>query len=183
MGNISVFYDSKKGVLKGDNVKHSTTSLLQSSYIYQQKIEEENLGKVIYEVEFHDNGVKEGDIGGLFFGISNIYPGTIGKEFYMTKGHKHLKSDTGEYYWGLKGTGKLLMVNMDGTYELEDVFEGSLHYIPGNTAHRLINVGEIKLSVGACWQSESEHDYDACYFPIRLIKKGDGEIGYVNYSS
>lgn len=182
MKNINIFYNSKKGKLEGEKIKYSTTSLLQSSYIYQQKDNLNNLEKIIYEVEFHDNDVTEGDSGGLFFGISSIYPGKVGKEFHMTKGHKHKKNDTGEYYWGLRGIGKLLMVFENNTYEIQDVFEGSLHYIPGKTAHRLINVSKNKLSVGACWQSESKHDYD-CYFPIRVIENGDGEIEYVNCST
>ena len=33
---------------------------------------------------------------------------------------------------------------------------GSVHYIPGNTAHRLINTGEEILSVSTCWQSVSD---------------------------
>lgn len=34
---------------------------------------------------------EKGDLDGLFFGISNIYPGKVGKEFHMTKDHKHKK--------------------------------------------------------------------------------------------
>lgn len=43
--------------------------------------------------------VADGTPGGLFFGASTIYPGKVGIEFYMTKGHFHLQSDRAEFYW------------------------------------------------------------------------------------
>lgn len=113
----------------------------------------------IYYVEMQDNGIKEGEEGGLFWGISHIYPGKIGQEYFMTRGHVHQALNTGEYYVGLAGTGLLLLIDLQGSARIERVTPGSLHYIPGNTAHRLINTGDTMLSVGACWQSNSGHDY------------------------
>lgn len=74
------------------------------------------------------------------------------------------------------------MISENNTYEIQDIFEGSLHYISGKTAHGLINMSKNKLSVGACWQSELEYDY-ICYFPIRVTENGDDEIEYVNCST
>ena len=54
---------------------------------------------------------------------------------------------------------------------------GSLHYIPGNVGHRLINVSDSILSVGACWPSDAGHDYRSIVergFPVR-VKKADGK--------
>ncbi|MGX7139240.1 glucose-6-phosphate isomerase family protein [Enterococcus silesiacus] len=162
--------------LEGVAVKSSQTRL--ESYVdhYLHGNQEPDLTKIIYEVEYHDNGLVEGCKGGLFLGISHVMPGTVGNEFYMTKGHIHREKDTGEYYWGMKGKGLLLIVFKDNTYKLEDVTEGSIHYIPGNTSHRLINTGTEKLSVGACWLSESGHDYVNCHFPVRVFKKGEKTI-------
>lgn len=159
--------------LDGDAVKHSQTRLGNYIEYYQHSNQELNFSKVIYEVEYHDNGLVEGTKGGLFFGISHVIPGTVGNEFYMTKGHIHCEKDTGEYYWGMKGKGLLLIVFGDGTYLLEEVSKGSIHYILGKTSHRLINIGAEKLSVGACWLTESGHDYVNCYFPVRVFKKGE----------
>jgi glucose-6-phosphate isomerase len=40
------------------------------------------------------------------------------------------------------------------------MFPGSLHYIKGNTSHRVANTGESVLSFGACWPSDAGHDYN-----------------------
>jgi glucose-6-phosphate isomerase len=56
--------------------------------------------------------------------------------------------------FGLEGHGLLMMTENSETI-LEEVRPGSVHYIPGNKAHRLINTGSKELSVSACWQTES----------------------------
>ena len=42
----------------------------------------------------------------------------------------------------------------------EKMVPGSIHYIPGCTAHRTANTGKGTLSFGACWPSDAGHDYD-----------------------
>jgi glucose-6-phosphate isomerase, archaeal len=115
---------------------------------------------IAYEVQMHA-AVPDNTEGGLFFGISHLNPGTVDNEFFMTRGHYHSKSDRGEYYWGIEGFGLLLLMTRDRAYRTEEVRPGSLHYIPGHTAHRLINTGPVRLSVGACWPSDAGHDYDS----------------------
>lgn len=166
--------------LEGEAVKYSQTTLESYLNYYQNGKQTTDRSKVIYEVEYHDNGLNEGQKGGLFFGISHVMPGSVGQEFYMTKGHLHQEKDTDEYYWGISGQGLLLLVFADGTYELEAVNKGSIHYIPGNTSHRLINIGTEKLSVGACWLTESGHDYVNCHFPVRVFKKGEGKFEVIH---
>ena len=54
---------------------------------------------------------------------------------------------------------------------------GSVHYIPGNVAHRLANTGTEVLRVGACWPSDAAHDYAtiaASGFMKRLFKGANG---------
>ena len=50
---------------------------------------------------------KEGTPGGLYFGITYLYPGKVGNEYMMTKGHYHANVDRAEFYWGLEGEGML----------------------------------------------------------------------------
>lgn len=104
--------------------------------------------------------VKNGKEGGLFFGTTSIRPGTVGDEYFMTKGHFHSKIDTAEFYWGIKGEGVLLLMNEDRTIRAERMVPGSLHYIPGRTAHRTVNVGEEPMIFGACWPSDAGHNYE-----------------------
>jgi glucose-6-phosphate isomerase len=114
---------------------------------------------LVYAVETH-TAVKDAE-GGLYFGISRIYPGKVGDEFFMTRGHFHSRKDRAEYYWCIQGSGLLILMGEDKNLRAEEVKRGTLHYIPGFTAHRLVNTGSEELVIGACWPSDSGHDYAA----------------------
>lgn len=113
----------------------------------------------IYRVQTHV-AEREGTPGGLFFGTSFLYPGVVGQEYFMTRGHFHANSGTAEYYWCISGEGVLLKMTRDRVCTAERMTPGSLHYIPGHVAHRLVNVGSGMLVVGACWPSDAGHDYE-----------------------
>ena len=122
--------------------------------------------------------VPEGTPGGLFFGTSIVHPGKVGEEYFMTKGHFHLRREAAEYYWGISGRGLLLFADDAGDCRAECVEPGSLHYIPGHTAHRLVNTGEEDLVVGACWGADAGHDYGALTregFPVLALEQ-DGQL-------
>jgi glucose-6-phosphate isomerase, archaeal len=117
--------------------------------------------------------VADGTSGGLFFGASTIYPGKVGNEYFMTKGHFHAQSDRAEFYWGVQGKGMLILMDRERNTWAEEVFPGSLHYIGGEIAHRLANTGNEKLIVGACWPSDAGHDYEEIAvngFSARLLE-------------
>ena len=63
-------------------------------------LEKEN--PLIYE--FYELGCPERE-GDLAFGTTIVYPGLIGSEYYMTKGHFHRKVDTAEVYYVLEECG------------------------------------------------------------------------------
>jgi len=117
--------------------------------------------------------VAEGTPGGLFFGASTIYPGKVGNEYFMTKGHFHSQGDRAEFYWGVQGKGMLILMDRNRKTWVEEVYPGSLHYIGGEIAHRLANTGDEKLIVGACWPSDAGHDYEEIAvngFSARLVE-------------
>lgn len=117
--------------------------------------------------------VADGSPGGLFFGVSTIYPGEVGNEYFMTRGHFHLQADRAEFYWGIKGKGMLILMDRKRNTWAEEVYPGSLHYIGGEIAHRLANTGEENLIVGACWPSDAGHDYEEIAvngFSARLVE-------------
>jgi glucose-6-phosphate isomerase len=120
---------------------------------------------------------KEGISGGLFFGITCLYPGKVGDEYYMTKGHFHAQRDRAEFYWGIKGEGMLIMMDENRKVWAERMFPGSLHYIPGGIAHRVANTGNRLLSFGACWPSDAGHNYREILskgFGKRLVERNGG---------
>ncbi len=127
--------------------------------------------------------VAEGTPGGLFFGVSTIYPGKVGNEYFMTKGHFHAQSDRAEFYWGVQGRGMLVLMDLERNTRAEEVYPGSLHYIGSKTAHRLVNTGSENMMVGACWPSDAGHDYDEIAkngFSARLLEV-DGVPQLVDY--
>lgn len=136
-------------------------------------------GTLAYTVAAHFP-VSEGTPGGLFFGVSILEPGKVGDEFFMTRGHFHALRDRGEYYWGESGEGLLVLMTEDRKWRVENVRPGSLHYIPGHTAHRLVNTGRAQLRVGACWPSDAGHDYAAIAekgFSVRILERG-GQVHF-----
>jgi glucose-6-phosphate isomerase len=116
--------------------------------------------------------VPEGTVGGLFCGETRILPGRIGTEYFMTRGHFHANRDRAEYYWCTGGEGILLLMDEERRCRAECMRPGSVHYVPGRTAHRTVNTGREVLCVSACWPSDAGHDYASIAregFPLRII--------------
>jgi glucose-6-phosphate isomerase len=114
--------------------------------------------RVVYRVQSFCP-VPEGERGGLFFGATFLEPGLVGEEYFMTRGHTHATPEAAEYYWCLRGEGVLLLMDRDRRCRAERMRPGSLHYVPGWTAHRTVNTGPGVLAVGACWPADAGHDY------------------------
>lgn len=171
----------KSGEIFGENVSKSIRHLKHLKGIFEdvdafQALDPET---IVYEVQMHCE--EDGKEGGLLFGTSFIYPGKVGNEYFMTKGHFHAIRNRAEYYWGIQGEGALVLMDEQGEAKVEQVTPGSLHYIPGNIAHRLVNTGDQRLVVGACWPSDAGHDYgtiEKSGFSVR-VKEINGEIKVV----
>ncbi len=91
--------------------------------------------------------------------VSVIYPGKVGDEYYMTKGHFHAKRDTGEIYLGLRGEGKLVLQNEHHDVRILDMKPGSISYIPPYWAHRTVNVDGKPLVFFGVYPGHAGHDY------------------------
>ena len=113
---------------------------------------------VVYRVQAYCP-VPEGRPGGLFWGTTFIEPGMVGDEYFMTKGHFHQVRDRTEFYVGAQGEGALILMDEDRRTWFEEMRPGSVHHIPGRTAHRVANTGSGVLSFFACWPSDAGHDY------------------------
>ncbi len=111
--------------------------------------------------------------GTLTFGVTYLNAYTIAGEYSLTRGHFHSDLQYDEYYFGLSGEGFLLY--WDGADEVfaEQVFPGSVHYINGKYAHRLINThNNDVMAVACCWNVRAGHNYatiDQAGFPIRCF--------------
>lgn len=97
--------------------------------------------------------------GALCFGTTILYPGKIGNEYYMTKGHFHSVLDTAEVYYTLSGHGMMMMETPDGQVSVKELFPGDALYVPGKWAHRSINIGDTPLVMFFVYPAFAGHDY------------------------
>ena len=129
--------------------------------------------------EFYDMGVPENE-GDLAYGTSIVYPGRVGNEFYMTKGHFHTILDTAEVYYCLAGYGMMMMESPEGDVQYKELRPGDALYVPGRYAHRSINLSsDEKLVTYFVFRADAGHDYGTIERKgfRKLVLSGNG--GYV----
>lgn len=146
--------------MSGEGVDYSTRKLGDLEGIFADaeafaSMDREQLAYKVAAVQ----PVSQGTPGGLYMGITYLYPGKVGNEYFMTKGHFHQNRDTAEYYWGVRGEGVLILMDEQRNVWAERMYPGSLHYIPGKVAHRVANTGNEVLVFAASWPSDAGHDY------------------------
>jgi glucose-6-phosphate isomerase len=110
--------------------------------------------------EFYELGAPENP-GDLAFGTSITYPGRVGKEYYMTKGHFHAILETAEVYYTLSGEGCMLLENPEGDSSLKALSPGKALYVPPRYAHRTINTGKLPLVTFFVFRGDAGHNYGA----------------------
>jgi glucose-6-phosphate isomerase len=112
--------------------------------------------RLIYEVQAADLPEVEGQI---LYCTTTIYPGKIGAEYHMTKGHYHLKRDRAEVYLGTAGQGYLLLQQEGSAIRSIPMCTGTAAYVPANWAHRTVNTGDEPFIFFAAWPGDAGHDY------------------------
>jgi glucose-6-phosphate isomerase len=95
----------------------------------------------------------------IFFGTTTMYPGKVGREYFLTRGHFHERRDMGEVYYTQTGEGILLLESRDGTTKAVEMRPGICAFIPPDWAHRSINVGRDKLVFVWVCNPDAGHDY------------------------
>ena len=109
--------------------------------------------------EFYElNQIPETD-GDLKFGTSILYPGKVGDEYFMTKGHFHTLLATAEVYYTLSGSGAMMMETPEGEVSLVEMKPGGALYVPPRWAHRTINTGDVPMVSFFVFRSDAGHDY------------------------
>jgi glucose-6-phosphate isomerase len=100
--------------------------------------------------------------GELLHGLSIVHPGTVGDEYFMTKGHFHTVLETGEVYYCLQGTGRMVMETPEGDWAAETLHPGRVLYVPPRWAHRSVNTGRDEdLVTFYVYPGNAGHDYGA----------------------
>lgn len=111
---------------------------------------------LLYEVYEYEQKNLRGDIK---VALTCLYPGQIGQEYYMTKGHFHDPMDFAEVYVTHTGCGLLLLQDVDGKSEIVDMVPGRVNYITGGKAHRVINTGTEPLVFMGFYSALAGHSY------------------------
>ena len=163
--------DWQCGTLTGGAVKNSVKKLSKLSELFLATPPEGD--RIVYRVQYVKPS-PSGTKGGLNWGVTTIEPGTVGDEYFMTHGHFHADASRSEYYATAEGEGFLLLMGRDRVTRVERMVSGSLHYIPGDKAHRVVNVGRIPLTFWACWPSDVGYDYETIAqqgFSVRVMER------------
>ena len=109
--------------------------------------------------EFYDMGVAESS-GEVAYGTSITYPGKVGDEYNMTKGHFHTVLGTAEVYYCLRGHGMMMMESPEGDVEVREFGKGQAVYVPIRYAHRSINVSADEPFITFfAFPGHAGHDY------------------------
>lgn len=149
----------KAGIMESFKDKRQVKLSDLRDFFYDREAIDKILNKedpVVYEVFEYPQPEVDGQIN---FGVTVLYPGKVGNEYFFTKGHYHTKETTAELYVGLKGEGIMLMQTKDGQSSTLPIKPGHVVYVPPFWAHRTINVGKKKLTFFFVYPSDSGHDY------------------------
>ena len=118
------------------------------------------------------------EYGHLIYGLSKLWPGRVGDECFMTKGHYHTIVETGEIYLCLQGEGYMLMKTQDGQCRAEKMTRGGMVYVPPYWAHRSVNTGDGPLTTLFVYPADAGHNYGDITeegFPKRIFQR-NGEV-------
>lgn len=116
------------------------------------------------------------ETGHLLFRTTIIRAGTVGSEYYMTKGHHHAR-DSAELYLGMSGEGTMVMETRAGDFAAEQLVPSATVYVPPGWAHRTVNTGNAPLVFLAVYFGDAEYDYKSVQrsgFTRRVHRGHDG---------
>lgn len=115
--------------------------------------------------------------GHLHTSVTVLYPGRVGDEYFMSKGHYHVHEECVKVYLCVRGRGYLLMQSADR--ETSEVFmtPGTIAYCPPGWAQRTVNVGAEPFAYFKYWPAYAGHDYDRVLdeggFVKRVVARDD----------
>ncbi len=136
--------------------------------------------RILYEVY----EIRRPEVAGeLLHGLSVIHPGTVGDEYFMTKGHFHTVLETAEVYFCLRGEGYMVMETPEGDWSVEPFRPNSVMYVPPRWAHRSVNTSPSEdLVFFFVYPGNAGHDYGSIEKQgfRKLIVDRDGEATIID---
>lgn len=176
---FTIDFDTMTGL--SNSMNSTKRKLSQMRGMYADSDAEEKMiadgDPLVYE--FYEIGSPE-HAGDVAAGTSITYPGKVGDEYFMTKGHFHTILETAEVYYTLSGEGYMLIENPEGDWEAFPLSQGKMVYVPQRYAHRSINTGNVPLVTFFAFRGDAGHDYGTIeekgYRKLIVEKNGKPEI-------
>jgi glucose-6-phosphate isomerase len=158
---LTHLYDAGTARLEGGTVVERRLSQLRGCFADEAAYEAAlaQADTLLYRVTAIEPATGLGD---LHYGLGVLFPGKVGHEYFLTKGHLHRTREAAEVYIGLTGQGMMLLEDeTTGESRLERLGEGKIVYVPGHTAHRTMNTGSEPLTYFGVYPANAGHDYGA----------------------
>jgi glucose-6-phosphate isomerase len=173
---FNMFFDLKTGISNEKEPTRRHLSNMKGMYADNAAFDAAVKANDELVYEFYELKLPETP-GDLLFGTSIVYPGKVGNEYFMTKGHFHTILDTAEVYYCLSGKGYMLMESPEGDWDAQLMTPGKAVYVPKRYAHRSINVGNEKLVTFFVFRADAGHDYGTIETKgyRKLIVEKDGQ--------
>lgn len=177
-----VDYDLKTGMSNSEAVTSKRrVSNMRGMFADESATEAliQNGDPLVYE--FYEMGAPEKD-SDQAFGTSITYPGKVGNEYFMTKGHFHTILATAEVYYCLSGEGFMLLESPEGDWSAQPLKAGAMVYVPPRYAHRSINTGAVSMVTFFCFRADAGHDYGTIETKgyRKLIVEQDGKPAVID---
>ena len=90
--------------------------------------------------------------------LTVLEPGNINGEYFMTKGHRHVKPRE-EIYILTSGKGKLIIQNGKNSKVVE-MKKDFVYTVPARAGHRAVNTGKAKMEFLSIYSKDAGHDYN-----------------------
>lgn len=173
-------FDLRNGLSKSRETIKRKLSNMKGMFYDQAALDQAIKANDSLVYEYFDMGVPhtEKDVA---YGTSIVYPGKVGDEYHMTKGHFHTVLDTTEVYYCLRGHGYMMMESPEGDVEARELKAGLAVYVPKRYAHRSINVSASEpLITFFAFPGHAGHDYGTIetkgFRKIIVERNGKAEI-------
>lgn len=176
-----VDFDTVNGFSKTAETTKRSLSQMKDMFADKGAAEEILKTKDPLVYEFYELGCPE-RAGDLLFGTTVLYPGKVGNEYFMTKGHFHTMLETAEVYYTLDGEGYMVLENPEGDTIEYPLAKGQAVYVPRRYAHRTVNTGDKPLVVFFAFAADAGHDYGTIETKgfRKLIVDKDGQPDIIN---
>ena len=179
---FTMYFDLKNGQSGDKKPTKRTLSNMKGMFSDEKALEDMIKKEDALIYEFYELSGVPSTPGDLLFGTSILYPGKVGNEYFMTKGHFHTILETAEVYYCLSGKGYMLMEDPEGNWDAQEMSPGKAVYVPARWAHRSINVGNELLVTFFVFRADAGHDYGTIETKgyRKLIVEENGKVEIIN---